>query len=298
MSDLIQRVSQKTGLSRDMSQKAVDAIGACLKKSIVIPFPPARREKRRSNSLAPVQTQPSNQFLRIQDEERRRIARNLHDSAGQTLVVLALNLSRLEEVLDPQSPPGRILADCQTLLKDVTREVRTVSYLLHPPLLDEFGLPSALQSYIDGFTARSGIKTKLLLSPNFGRLPSDMEIAIFRVVQECFTNIHRHSGSASAEVELVRGEDGVRLEVRDRGKGIPIKKKLALLSHRAAGVGLRGMSERISEFGGILEIRSDSGTTVSAFLPLKDLSKSSLAAGREITLESWKKTSRKESARA
>jgi signal transduction histidine kinase len=152
----------------------------------------------------------------------------------------------------------------------VISEIRTMSHLLHPPLLDEVGLPSALRWYVDGFSERSKIAVDLDISGETERLGSDMEIAIFRVVQECLTNVHRHSGSRSASLRLAKEDGHVRLEIKDAGKGIPLEKQMALTSSGQLGVGFRGMRERISQLGGVLEVRSNgNGTLVSATLPLK-----------------------------
>ncbi len=214
--------------------------------------------------------QLSAQLLRTQDEERRRLARELHDSAGQILAALAMNLGQLKASIKPNAREAQLLSDSELLLKDVTSELRTISHLLHPPLLDEVGLPSALQWYIDGFAKRSGIDTKLELPPNFGRLVSDFEITIFRIVQECLTNVHRHSGSATAEVCLIQSDGHIQLEIRDQGKGMPVETRLSLSTAGPMGVGLRGMRERVTQLGGTLDVRSsDAGTAVTALLPFK-----------------------------
>jgi len=207
-------------------------------------------------------------LLKMQDDERRRIARELHDSAGQILAALAMNLDRIHSSAKLNPEQTRLLSDSDALVKDATKELRTISHLLHPPLLDEVGLPSALRWYVDGFAKRSGINTMLELAADFGRLPPDFEIAVFRIVQESLTNIHRHSGSPSAEVRLMRANGEVRLEVLDRGKGMPIEKQQSLAANGPLGVGLRGMRERVTQLGGILDVRtSDSGTIVTAILP-------------------------------
>lgn len=137
-------------------------------------------------------------------------------------------------------------------------------------MLDEVGLPSALQWYVDGFAKRSGIDTTLELAPDFGRLPPDFEIAIFRIIQESLTDVHRHSGSPSAEVHLVRANGEVRLEVQDRGKGMPVEKQQSLATDGPLGVGLRGMRERVAQLWGTLDVRSsESGTIVRANLPVQ-----------------------------
>ena len=220
-------------------------------------------------------------LLQLQDEERRRIARELHDSAGQSLAALALNLSNLGTEIERLTKSAKTVSDSVVLVNDMSRDIRTISYLLHPPLLDEAGLASALQWYIRGFTERSGIKVDLELPENFERLPRDAETAIFRVVQECLTNIHRHSESPTATIGIVHTNGEVRIEVRDQGKGISPEKKLELLSAGTPGVGIRGMRERLRQLGGTMEINSKgagSGTQVAVRLPVGNVG-ANLAVG-------------------
>lgn len=222
----------------------------------------------------------SARLLQMQDEERRRIARELHDSAGQLIAALMMNLDQLISV-NGGGERERLLPDSQALLQNLNREIRTISHLLHPPLLDEVGLSSALQWYVDGFAKRSGISTTLELGADFGRVNSDLEIAIFRLVQECLTNVHRHSGSAKAIVRLNRSQDAVLLEIQDGGKGIPPEKQSQLLGSGLVGVGLRGMRERVLQLRGTLDIHSDeSGTTVRAMFPI---AKSAAISAQEIS---------------
>ncbi len=208
-------------------------------------------------------------LLRTQDEERRHMARELHDHAGQTLTALGMNLSALQSAakdLDPKIV--RIAAESQQLSDDLSKEIRTLSYLLHPPLLDEVGLGSALRWYVGGFSERSKIKVDLDLPSDFGRLPSELEIVVFRVIQESLTNIHRHSGSASATIRLTRSQTAVTFEVSDQGKGISVEKQKDLTTAKS-GVGVRGMEERVRQFGGDLQITSTAnGTTVLVTLPI------------------------------
>jgi PAS domain S-box-containing protein len=209
----------------------------------------------------------SARLLHLQDEERRRISRELHDSVGQIVVALIMNLSQLRESATTSPHLDRLFSDSDTLVQELSRDLRTMSHLLHPPLLDEVGLASALEWYVDGFAQRSGIATTLELVPqDFGRLNSDCEIAVFRIVQECLTNVHRHSGSVDAAVRLSRSSTEVRLEVQDRGKGIPAEKRFASLG--SIGVGLSGMRERVVQLGGKMDIQSDAGTKVVATLPI------------------------------
>ena len=204
----------------------------------------------------------------LQDEERRRLARELHDSVGQTLAALSMNIGIIQtqsHKLD--AAVARAVSDNAGLVEQVSREIRTISHLLHPPLLDVAGLASALRWYVDGFSERSNIKVDLEIPSDFGRLPDELEIAIFRIVQECLTNIHRHSGSATAAIRLRQESDNLIVLVQDRGKGIPREKQHDLIEAGGGGVGFAGMRERLRRLGGTLEIQSDgAGTAVSAIL--------------------------------
>jgi PAS domain S-box-containing protein len=206
----------------------------------------------------------SSRFLQAQDQERRHIARELHDSAGQIVTVLGMNLAQISQQASENAP--QIAADvdeCRQLAQQLSQEIRTTSYLLYPPLLDETGLQEALRWYIQGLTDRSALDIRLDVSADFGRLPREMELVVYRLVQECLTNIHRHSGSKTAVIRLVRDGEIFSLEVKDAGKGIP-PEKLNLLQLQGAGVGLRGMRERIRQFDGQMNIISnDGGTTIS-----------------------------------
>ena len=213
--------------------------------------------------------------LHLQDDERRRIARELHDSAGQSLAALAMNLSRVETEVKAQmerlTDTVATAADSAALVNEITRDIRTISYLLHPPMLDEAGLGPALRWYIEGFAERSKIAVDLDLSDEFGRLPQEFETAIFRVVQECLTNILRHSESRVATIRIRRSADDVRIEVRDKGKRISPEKLSEMASSRTPGVGIRGMQERVRQLGGTLEIDSDGigkGTIVTVQLQI------------------------------
>lgn len=203
----------------------------------------------------------------LQDEERKRIARELHDSVGQLLAAIGMNINIVQaqsHKLD--SKAAGALSENARLVEQVSTEIRTISHLLHPPLLDLAGLTSALRWYVDGFSERSHIKVDLEIPADLGRLPSDMEIAIFRIVQECLTNIHRHSGSATAAIRLHQEDERLIVQVEDHGKGIPAERKQELESGRG-GVGFGGMRERVRQLGGALEIRSQgSGTLISATL--------------------------------
>ncbi len=211
----------------------------------------------------------SARLMQLQDDERRRIARELHDSVGQLLAALAMNLSAVRNDVERLTETAAMLSDSETLVQDMSAEVRTISHLLHPPLLDEAGLLSALRWYVEGFSKRSRIKVDLDLPESFGRLPREMETAIFRVVQECLTNIHRHSGSPVAKIKLRRHEHDIRVQIEDKGRGIPRDKQEEMTSSGKVGVGIRGMRERLRQLGGTLELESGgSGTLVDVQLPI------------------------------
>jgi PAS domain S-box-containing protein len=208
----------------------------------------------------------SQHLLQAQDEERRHIARELHDSAGQSLAALGITLSRLTK--EAQSNPTVVqhVEDARQLVEHLTQEIRTTSYLLHPPLLDETGLSAALSWYVEGLSQRSSLEIYLKISEDIERLPREMEIAIFRLVQECLTNIHRHSGSKSAIIRIIREGEYIAVEVQDKGKGIS-PDRLAEIKLHGGGVGIRGMRERLRQFNGELVIDSNAlGTKVRATL--------------------------------
>jgi two-component system sensor histidine kinase UhpB len=213
----------------------------------------------------------SARLLESQDAERRHIARELHDSAGQTLVVLTLQLAQFVEDATQDAPQlAKKAGEIEQIVQRLNRELRTTSYLLHPPLLDEAGISSALSCYVQGLAERSSLKIDLRVADNFGRLPSEMELLIFRLVQESLTNIHRHSGSKTALIQLEREENSIRVKVEDHGTGMS-PEKLAEIQSLGTGVGIRGMRERLRHFHGDLTIESDdSGTRVYATLPLPE----------------------------
>jgi signal transduction histidine kinase len=216
--------------------------------------------------------------VRAQDEERRRIARDLHDSTGQNLIAATLLLGRIEDALPAAAKP--MLGQVEEALQQSIREVRTVSYLLHPPLLDEMGLAPALRGYVDGYMERSGIAVDLEIAPDIDRLPADTELAVFRVVQEALTNVSRHSRSPTAGIRLARkrASDGqtIVLTIEDAGRGIPaIGNRRAPIGRKVGsgspGVGLASMRERLHQIGGRLEIDSAVGrTVVTAIIPVPD----------------------------
>lgn len=206
----------------------------------------------------------------MRDQERRQIARELHDSVGQLLAAVSMNLAALQpQAHKIDGAASTAIAESSAIVEQISGEIRTISHLLHPPLLDAAGLASALRWYVDGFSERSKIKVDLEIPAEFGRLSEEMEIAIFRMVQECLTNIHRHSGGNSAVIRVIEEHHGIFVEVQDHGKGIPVDKQIELSNPGRTGVGFRGMRERLGQLGGALEIRSDgTGTIVRATLPL------------------------------
>ena len=211
----------------------------------------------------------SARLMRLQDDERRRIARELHDSVGQTLAALAMNLAMVRNDVERLARTAATLNDSDSLVREMSSEVRTISHLLHPPLLDEAGLASALRWYVDGFAQRSHIRVDLDLPEDFERLSGEMETAIFRVVQECLTNIHRHSESSVAKIHVRHRHDQVFVSIEDKGKGIPLEKQQEMATTGTPGVGIRGMRERLRQLGGTLDIRSNGhGTTVTVQLPV------------------------------
>jgi signal transduction histidine kinase len=225
------------------------------------------RERREVEDL-------SSQLLQAQDEERRRISRELHDSTGQLLAALTLNLARLKSEHAGSNPDASALIDDTTSMVDeMTRQLRTMSYLLHPPMLDEVGLLSAVKWYVEGFSTRSSVEVTMDC-PDLGRLPAELEITLFRLIQESLTNIHRHSESKTAFIRLNRNDTSVTLEVIDQGKGIsPAKTGGSALPK--CGVGIPGMKERVRRFGGTFDLLSNSsGTTIRACLPISSSSRS------------------------
>jgi signal transduction histidine kinase len=220
----------------------------------------------------------SARLLQLQDEERRRFARELHDSVGQSLAGLTLNLSAVRTDIERLAKTAHALSESEAMVQEMSKEVRTISYLLHPPMLDEAGLASALRWYIEGFTQRSNIKVEAEFPDDFGRLSQELETAIFRVVQECLTNIHRHSGSLTAKVRIARPNGLALVEVSDRGKGIAPEKRHEMGTSGTLGVGLRGMRERILQLGGSMEIDSDGlGTIVRVRVPVAQATETAAA---------------------
>ena len=236
--------------------------------------------QRRNSELSEL----SGRLMESQDAERRHIARELHDSAGQTLVALGMNLAQLAQ--DAKNSPVQLkgIEDAERLVQHLSREIRTTSYLLHPPLMDEVGLSSALSWYVQGLKERSGLDVDLRIPEKFERLPPDTELVIFRIVQESLTNVHRHSGSQSASIRVAREADKIIVEVQDQGRGIS-PERLAEIQSQGSGVGISGMRERLRHFNGELLVESNgTGTTIVATLFLKSFPTKQLAPldeGRE-----------------
>jgi two-component system NarL family sensor kinase len=210
----------------------------------------------------------SGRILTLQDDERHRIARELHDSLGQYLAALKMRLDML--ALSKEEP--QLISDAIGIVEQCIKETRTISHLLHPPLLDEAGFGSAARWYVEGFSQRSGIKVSLFLPPAPRRLPREVEIALFRVLQEGLTNVHRHSASTSVEIRVSLSNEQVQMEIQDYGQGIsPSTLALLLDGGIRASVGVAGMRERARELGGSLQIKSDAtGTLLTLILPLTD----------------------------
>jgi PAS domain S-box-containing protein len=216
-------------------------------------------------------------LLRTQDEERRRIGREIHDSLGQYLSVIKMKLDSVSS----SSGATEEVTECANLVEGCIKEVRTLSYLLYPPMLEELGLGSAISWYLEGFSKRSGIKTSFDIPEDFGRLNRDAELVLFRVLQESLTNVQRHSGSTTVDIRISHTDDVVTLLVTDHGKGLPapVLEESVTDWMGSLGVGLRGMSERLRQLGGDLEVSSNqSGTQVRATLPLQELSYTTTAS--------------------
>ena len=208
----------------------------------------------------------SGHLLNFQDIERRRLARELHDSVGQILAAIGMSVGALKRISLPDDAVPKV-ADIENLTQEATQEIRSISHLLYPPLLDELGLTNALEWYVRGFSERSGIRVTLDVLKDLPRLHADFEIAVFRMVQECLTNIHRHSHSTTGTVQVTAGDGALRISVKDYGSGMLPDNVGSGNGH--SGVGIRGLMERFSQLGGELHIESGStGTTVSAELPL------------------------------
>ena len=267
---------------RVWAQDAVQRANQELKKEILEKKKAEQQLHRSEESLRKL----SLHLLRTQDEERRRIGRDLHDSLGQYLAVLKINLDSVQLSLPSSNSRAHSqLSQCGRMADDALREVRTLSYLLYPPMLEELGLKSAIPWYVEGFGRRSGIKMTIEIPPDIGRLSREAELALFRVLQESLTNVHRHSGSATAKIRLREKNDLVILEVEDQGKGFPP----GVLGTNGnglpaeLGVGLRGMNERMRQLGGRIEVGpANKGTVVRAVVPIGKPSSKSKSNENEV----------------
>jgi PAS domain S-box-containing protein len=249
--DVTEKMEQQEALRREMAEK--ENAQTELTKS---------EESLRQLSL---------NLLRTQDEERRRIGREMHDSLGQYLSALKMKLGTLKvRQQGVTREAAKELDACDSLLEECVREVRTISYLLYPPMLEEMGLKSAIAWYLDGFSQRSGIRTTFEISENFGRVGRDIELAIFRVLQESLTNAHKHSGTEVVDIKMSRSNGTVDLQVRDYGRGLP--HAVLSQSNASKGVGLRGMRERMMQLGGGVTVgNATPGTVIHATVPTQEL---------------------------
>jgi two-component system NarL family sensor kinase len=232
----------------------------------------------------------SARLLKLQDEERRRIARDLHDTTGQKIAVLAMTLDRLASLVDNRKAQIReSLTESRETVAKIGEEIRTLSYLLHPPLLDECGLASAVHWYVDGFKKRSGIHLNVKIADDLVRLSSDAETALFRVLQESLTNVHRYSGTSSADIHIFEKSGNVVLEVIDYGKGARgATERMPFTGAPTLGVGIPGMRERLRQLGGQLDVDFGiKGTRVVASLPIAHRAFESLEpAGADLSVSS------------
>jgi signal transduction histidine kinase len=215
----------------------------------------------------------SARLLQARDDEQRRIARELHDGVGQLVIAIKINNSAIAKEAGVLSrTAATALEQNEAMLQELHQGIRTISHLLHPPLLDEVGLPVALQWYVEEFSKRSGIKVSLDCPDSLDRTNSEIETAIFRVVQECLGNVHRHSQSPTATVSFAVNQGKAHLEIRDQGVGIPCNRQNEIKKHGRVGVGLRGIRERIGQLGGEMQIDSGAkGTSIKAVLPWQPL---------------------------
>jgi signal transduction histidine kinase len=249
------------------------AVGACL----ILLFTNIRllREDIRSSRIATDHNRESADSYRalsariigLQDAERRKIGRDLHDSVGQSLAALQMNLDQLALAGGPQSAP--LIADSLDLVRRSTQDVRTISHLLHPPLLDVVGFAAAAQNYAQQFARRSGVKANVNLPDELSLPSKEVELVLFRVLQESLTNVHRHAQASTVDIGLVLEDHQAVLKIQDNGKGVPASVIESFKAGVASGVGLGGMRERLADFGGKLEVESSTGgTTVRARVPV------------------------------
>jgi signal transduction histidine kinase len=208
--------------------------------------------------------------LLLQDAERRRFARDLHDSVGQLLVVIGMNMAAFERKEKLTTDGARLLKDSKQLIEQLSGDVRTISHLLHPPMLDEAGLGAALRIYVDGFSKRSGIEADVLVPRDLPRLSQELEISVFRIVQESLTNVHKHAEAKTVKISIEHSLTGLTVSVADDGKG--------LLNGHAVGVGLAGMQERVRQLQGTFQVLSgETGTSITATFPTPEVAHSASA---------------------
>jgi signal transduction histidine kinase len=264
-----QRVEQELRQAGDELEQRVDERTIALSQALHRLESEAQMRTQREEQLRHL----SVRLMTMQDEERRRIARELHDSAGQILAAIKMTVASLEFSDPGNALLSRQLQDVNALIDNVVREIRTTSYLLHPPLLDELGIASAARWFVEGFAQRSGIQVTCDIAQGIERPTRDCELVLFRVLQESLTNVHRHAGASIASVRLWLDTDHLHLAVADNGSGIS-KERLTHLSSTAGrtGVGVAGMRARVHELGGCLDIESDdTGTIVMAKVPVAQL---------------------------
>jgi signal transduction histidine kinase len=270
------RVQEELRLARDGLELRVEARTHELSAALTrLESEMAVREQAESHLR-----QLSLRLMTLQDQERRHIARELHDTAGQTLAAMKMSIALIRQAdTNPVLQP--LIDDLEALVDEALQEVRTTSYLLHPPLLDEAGIASAVRWFVEGFARRSGIDVQCDIPERLERPPRDCELVLFRVLQESLTNVHRHSQASAATVHLARKSGVVQLEITDNGKGISEEHLRRLdKSPNKAGVGITGMRERVRELGGQLEIRSPrQGTSVSVVLPVSQSNASPKLSG-------------------
>lgn len=266
-------VGWRRGESNDVLWTLVDALPQINQQgevaNVILSISDISKRKEAEEALH----QLSARLLRLQDEERRRLGRELHDSLAQSVMAVNLDLAQVTRSPVPLDKRARhALSEARKVLREMSREIRTLSYLLHPPVLDELGLASAVKEYAHGFSERSGIAIEIDVQPDFPRMPQEAETAFFRIVQESLANIQKHSGSSTGTIRLWDGEGRVQLEIRDQGRGMTAKSgKNGSAVPRASrlGVGILGMRERMAQLGGTLEVQSSaSGTAVHATIPL------------------------------
>jgi PAS domain S-box-containing protein len=269
ISDLETRILRKDGTQR-MIRIEMECVELDSEAAVVVTMDDMTSTRTTESALRQSERELrllSTRLLDMQDDERRKISRELHDGTAQNLFAISMNLSQL--IIECTVPRWRkVLEECMTLCERSREEIRTLSYLLHPPLLDEAGLVPALKWYVEGFANRTGINVDFTVNERVTRLPVEIETDLFRVIQECLANVHRHSGSTRVAVQLDRDTRNVFLRVRDWGTGMPADSngKVVFI---APGVGIPGMRERVKEHGGRFEITSSgTGTLISVVMPI------------------------------